>query len=307
MLQILIVIAPLFLIIFASAILQKFQKIGEGWPTVLNEFILKIGLPILIFSTLSKTSFSFQTEAPLLIANSAFLLVGLLIAIIIGKLLRLKKQMFLTLFICFVFGNIAYLGIPVLTQISGEKILPVTILIIAVYFFWLFTIGIGYLDYATVKNKKDVIKHIFKNLTKNPLLLAVVLGLVVGSLKITLPTIFLTAFEMINASVTPIVLVVIGLFIGASKIGKLSEWIPVLFFSLTTLVVLPAGFYFGIQFFGFDPAQFSSSIIEAAMPLAITPFALADKYNLNKVFISRSIVLSAILATISLPFWISIL
>ena len=288
MIQILTVIAPLFLIIFASAFLQKYKNIGENWSTVLNEFALKIGLPVLIFSALAKTSFSFQAEAPLIIANSVFLLISFLLAVIIGKILRLKKQNFLTLFICFVFGNVAYLGIPVLIQISGEKILPTASLIIAVYLFWLFTIGIGYLDYSVDKNKKNVARNIIKNFIKNPLLLSVILGLIIGSFNIALPSMILKSLDMISASVTPTVLVVIGLFIGTSKIGKLSEWIPVLLFSLITLVVLPASFYFGAQFAGFVPSQFGSSIIQAAMPLAITPFALADKYALNKVFIARS-------------------
>ncbi|MFA6547318.1 MAG: AEC family transporter [Candidatus Magasanikbacteria bacterium] len=307
MLQILTVIAPLFLIIFASALLQKFKNIGEHWSTVLNEYALKIGLPVLIFSALAKTSFSFQTEAPLIIANSIFLLASLIIAVIIGKILRLGKQIFKTLFICFVFGNIAYLGIPVLLQISGEKILPTASLIVAIYFFWLFTVGIGYLDYSIEKNKKDVAKNIIKNLFKNPLLLAVIFGIVIGCLKIQLPTILTKSLDMITASVTPTVLIVIGLFIGKSKIGKLTEWFPILSFSILTLFILPAIFYFGVKFFGFAPHQFSSSIIQAAMPLAITPFALADKYNLDKKFIARSIVLSTILSVLTLPFWISIL
>ncbi len=307
MLQILTVIAPLFLIIFASALLQKFKNIGENWSTVLNEFALKIGIPVLIFSALAKTSFSFQTEAPLIIANSVFILISFALAIIVGKILRLKKQMFLTLFICFAFSNIAYIGIPVLTQLSGEKILPTVSLIIAIYLFWIFTIGMGYLDYSKNQNKKDVVKNIIKNFIKNPLLLSVILGFIVGSLKISMPSILLKSLDMITASVTPMVLVVIGLFIGTSKIGKLQEWFPALLFSILTLVILPAGFYFGVKFFGFNPSQFSISIIEAAMPLAITPFALADQYDLDKIFIARSIVLSTILSVISLPFWISIL
>lgn len=307
MIQILTVIAPLFLIIFASALLQKFKNIGENWSTVLNEFALKIGLPVLIFSALAKTSFSFQTESPLIIANSIFIIISFILAVIVGKILRFKKQMFLTLFICFVFGNVAYLGIPVLTQVSGDEILPTVSLIIATYLFWLFMIGIGYLDYSADKNKTNVAKNIIKNFIKNPLLLSVILGLIVGSLQIPMPSILLKSLDMLSASVTPTVLVVIGLFIGTSKIGKLSEWIPALLFSLLTLIILPAGFYFGTKFFGFIPTQFSSSIIQAAMPLAITPFALADKYGLNKTFIARSIVLSTILSVISLPFWISIL
>ena len=117
----------------------------------------------------------------------------------------------------------------------------------------------------------------------------------------------LRALEMTSVSVTPIVLIVIGIFIGNSKIGKLLEWIPIFIFSLLTLIILPAGFYYGVKLFGYSPSVFSSSIIEAAMPLAITPFALADRYNLDKKFIARSIALSTTLSVISLPFWISIL
>ncbi len=112
---------------------------------------------------------------------------------------------------------------------------------------------------------------------------------------------------MVSASVTPTVLIVIGLFIGKSKIGKLREWMPVFLFSMLTLFVLPAGFYFGLKICGLEPSAFAPSLIQASMPLAITPFALADRYHLNKEFIVRSIVLSTILAVLSLPFWISLL
>ena len=306
MLQILVVIAPLFLIIFASALLQRFRNIGDDWSTVLNEFALKIGLPVLIFSALIKTSFSFRTETPLIVSNSLFILSSCLLAILTGIILRLKRQMFLTLFICFAFGNVAYLGIPVLIQVSGETILPTASLIVVIYLFWFFTVGISYLDYSVDKNKSDVAKNMLKNFFKNPLLLSVIFGIIIGSFNIALPSVLLKSMDMLTASVTPTVLIVIGLFIGKSRIGKLSEWIPVFLFSFVTLAVLPAIFYFGLQLFSYEPSRFGSSIIEAAMPLAITPFALADKYGLNKEFIARSIVLSTILAVISLPFWVSV-
>lgn len=306
MFEILSVIAPLFLIIFASALMQKFKGLGTEWQRVLNQFALKIGLPVLIFSVLAKASFSFQNELPLIISNSIFLILSFVLALVFGFIFRLKKQMLLTLFICFAFGNVAYLGIPVLTEVSGEQVLPAVSLIIAVYLFWLFTIGIGYLDYETCKNKNDVVKDLVKNFTTNPLLLSVIFGIAVSLIGIQLPSVVLKSLNMISASVTPTVLVVIGLFIGKSKIGHITEWIPVFMFTLLTLFILPALFYFGVQFFGYEPISFSPSIIEAAMPLAITPFALADKYKLHKEFIARSIVLSTILSVISLPIWISL-
>lgn len=307
MIQILTAIAPLFLIILMSALLQKFKNIGDNWTMVLNDFALKIGLPILIFTALSRTPFSFSAQSSLIISNSVFILFSLLLAFVIGKMLRLEKKMFRTMFICFIFGNVAYLGIPVLTQISGDNILSTATIIVAIYLFWLFTIGIGYLEYSTEKNKKSATKNILKHLFTNPLFLSVIFGILVGSFNIVLPSILLKSLDMVTAAVTPTVLVVIGLFIGKSNIGKISEWLSILLFSLLKLLILPAIFYFGAKFSGFSAPHLSSSVIQSAMPFAITPFALADRYNLDKKFIARSIVLSTIFSVLSLSFWISIL
>lgn len=306
MLQILSVIAPLFLIIFASALLQKFRNIGEAWSQVLNDFALKIGLPVLIFSSLSRAGLSFDEQVPLILANTFLILGSFLLVFVVGKLFRFNRVLFKTLFICLAFGNVAYLGIPVLQQIFGDSVLPVASLIVAIYLFWIFTVGLGFLDYDREKNKKAALKNILRNLLKNPLLIAVLLGLGVAALGVQLPGMVLKSLDMITASVTPTVLIVIGLFIGKSKIGKVKEWIPVFLFSLGTLVVYPAILYGGVQFFGYAPADFSASMIQAGMPLAITPFALADSFQLQKEFIARSIVLSTLLSVLSLPVLISL-
>src|SRR3990167_1021510 len=201
MIQILTIIAPLFLIIFGSAFLRKVHHVGDEWEKVLNDFALKIGLPVLIFSALARTSFSFRAEAALIIANSLFVILGFLLAVMVGKTLHLRKPMFFTLLICFVFDNVVYLGIPVLKQVSGEAIVPTVSLLIAVYLFWIFTIGMSCLEYSLNKDGKDVAKNLLKNFFRNPLLLSVVLGLFVGNLKISLPSLLLQSLDMISASV----------------------------------------------------------------------------------------------------------
>ena len=307
MLEVLLIIAPLFLIIFVSALVEKFKKVDESWSNVLNSFALNIGLPALIFSALSKASFSFSEQASLIIANSALVIGSFILAFIVGKIFRFKTKLFRTVFICLGFGNVAYLGIPTLVQVSGESILPTASLLVAIYVFWLFTLGLGYLNLSQTRRKRDVLFHIFKDLIKNHLLISVVLGILVASLNISIPKIIDQSIQMLAASVTPVVLVVIGLFIGKSELGKIKEWIPIFIFSAFTLLLLPLILYFGVQLFNFTPKDFSASIIDAAMPLAITPFALAKAYKLDKNFIARSIVLSTILSVITIPFWTSLL
>lgn len=307
MTQVLIVIAPLFLIIFASAVLQRFKNVGENWSYVLNEFALKIGLPVLIFSALSKAHFSFFEQVPLIGINSVFVVGLFLCALALGTAVRFSKKTLRTFILCLMFGNIAYLGIPILGQVFGSTVIPTASVIVAVYFVWIFTLGTGYLEAAHHDGESGAFRRTVVTLIKNPLLIAVVLGGLVAGFAIPLPSVVVQSLDMVSASVTPTVLIVIGLFIGKSTLGKPQEWIPVALFSFLTLMVAPAGLYFGLKLFGLPPHQFSASIIEAAMPLAITPFALADTFDLNKEFISRSIVLSTVLSIFSLPFWISLL
>jgi|GEM_PF-6638312 len=85
----------------------------------------------------------------------------------------------------------------------------------------MFTVGTGYLDY--VNNKNNIGKKIFKNLIKNPLLIAVALGFSISGAGIVLPLVIMETLDLISMSVTPVVLVTIGLFVGTLKIGKLKE------------------------------------------------------------------------------------
>jgi predicted permease len=307
MIEILLIIAPLFLIIFATAIVQKIKGVPDSWESTLNSFALNVGLPALIFTALANTRFTFLEELPLLITNSALIIGSFVVAFIVGKLLKFKPSTFRTIFICLGFSNTAYLGIPVLTQTQGEAVLPAASLIVAVYVFWMFTIGLGMLSYTQLKSKKDVVVKVLKNLVKNPQLIAVALGLIVSGLHFQIPDIVNNAMSMLAASVTPMVLIVIGLFIGKSKFGNIKKWIPILIFSAFTLIAFPGALYLATHYFNLTGEIFKISIIDAAMPLAITPFALADQFNLDKNFIARSIVLSTILSVITIPFWTALM
>lgn len=318
MLEIFLVIIPLFLIIFGSALFGRFKKLDDNWEKILNSFALNVGLPALIFSSLAKISLS--GRGCIVLANSLLLLGGFALVYGVGRAMKLKDRTLKTLFICLAFGNIAYIGLPVLLQIYGEKILPDASLIIGVHLFWLFTIGLGYLDYSLAsrqswigklfnrKSKEEIIKHIGLDMLKNPLLISIGLGLLVAMTGFNLPKIISTPVEILADSVTPIVLVVIGLFMAKTKLGQLKEWLPVFIFSLVTLFVVPGVFYLGIKIFtSGDLHKYLPSLIEFAMPLAITPFALADKFDLDKKFIARSIVLSTTLSIITIPIWASML
>ena len=66
----------------------------------------------------------------------------MLLAFPIARIFRFSNKMRRSLILIIPFANIAYLGIPILQNAFGEKILPAAAIISAVYIFWLFTLGI---------------------------------------------------------------------------------------------------------------------------------------------------------------------
>jgi predicted permease len=296
------VIAPLFLVIFGSAGLERWTGVGERWSGVLNDFALYVGFPALIFLALARTPLAFGEHAGLLLVNSLLLLAVFGLAFLAGVLFHLPPARRRTVFFCLGFGNVAYLGVPILVRVWGPAVLPAAGIIIAVYLFWMFTLGLAVVQHGHAEGA--LLRTTLTGLIRNPLLLAVFGGITLAAAGISLPPVVVTALDMLSASVTPLVLVLIGLFIGRARRGTMREWLPVLAFSLATLFLVPALLMLGLIAAGVPTALFATSIVQAAMPVAITPFALADQLGLDREFIARSIVLSTVLSPVSLPVWI---
>ncbi len=304
MFGIFLIICPLFIVIFSVAILRRYHVIRENWEPSLNQYVLTIGLPVLVFQSIAQSSISFLDEYELFLYNSIFLLCTFIISYSVGYIFHLSRKMRSTIIVCLMFSNVAYLGIPVLTQTYDHTVLPQISIIVTVYLLWFFSVIIAYLEY--IKSSKFSEKVIIA-LFKNPIIIAAFCGIIVHALHIPIPEIITISLDMITDSVTPVVLVIIGLFIANPQHTTLREWGPVVYFSISTLIIIPTLYYFCLWFFGLTPGQYAISIIESAMPLAITPVAFADRYNLDKNFIVRSIIVSTLLSIITLPFLITFL
>jgi len=193
------------------------------------------------------------------------------------------------------------LGIPVLKSAFGGQVLPEATMISAVYIFWLFTLGIFLVEYFG--DHKVHLRELLIRLITNPLLIAVFIGLFIAVNHIQMPKIILSGLDIFANSVTAVVLFSLGLFMGKQPVGKLWDWSPVLAFSLIILFVLP--FLFLVVLKPFTDLRITKTwILESAMPMGLTAYALCLKYKLNTGFASKAVVLSTLLALLSLPFWL---
>lgn len=294
-------IGPLFLVIFVGVIVSRAKSVNQQWLDILNNYALWIGFPALILVALSRLDWDVQLYGTLMLWNSARIVIAMLAVFPVAFLLKVSNSTRRTLFLAVSYGNVAYLGIPVLRNLYGEQILPEATMISAVYVFWLFTLGIFLVEYFGDHHVHW--RELMVRLLTNPLLIAVFVGLAIAVFQLKLPKVVMAGLDIFASSVTAVVLFSLGIFMGRQPFGKLRDWIPVLGFSLLILIVLPLLFYWISRPFA-DVTISRTWILDAAMPMGLTAYALCLKYNLNTEFASRTVVASTLLALITLPLWL---
>ena len=292
MLDIIQSIIPLFLIMAIGAAISPFID-KDKWIEVLNKYGLYIGFPAIIISGLTSAKDYSNLDFSIVGANFSILIISIVLIFLFTSVFKLKKEIRNTYLICSFWGNVAYLGFPLVSGLFPGSDSLISI-IIAVYLLIVFTIGILILEISK-ENKSPGILNLLKNLFKNPLLLAVLFGIALVILDVTFPPVIQKPIEMFAASASPVVLLSLGIFIFR-KINFNKKVYHAAVISFYKLIALPLIFIFLLQFFEVSKSAASVSIIEAAMPLAITPFALAEIYPLDKEIVAMGVIISTLMS-----------
>ena len=294
-------VAPLFLIIGIGTLFSRTKAFSQQWIDILNKYALYVGFPALIVASLMYLKPDAVLLSKLVFHTSLYVIVCTLLAFPVARFFKFSKKVLRTLFLILPFGNFAYLGIPVLQNAYGNEMLPTAAIISAIYLFWVLTLPVVLIE----SFGDDAVhpKKILSSLAKNPLFLSVFVGLAIGFLQINLPFIIDKTIHLFSDSVTAIILFALGLFMGTQKLGNIKEWYLVVGLVFVTMLVLPACYYFYLNATGMEQKLINASVLDAAMPLGLTPYVLTIHYKLESKLAARVVVLGTFLSVFILPLW----
>ena len=298
-------VLPLFLVIMAGTLFSRSKVASHQWIDILNKYALWIGLPALVVNGMLKLEGIDRAVVEVMVYNSLFIVSCILLAYPVKTIFAFSNQRRQALFFVFAYGNVAYLGIPVLQNLIGEDILPIASVLAALYVFWLLTLALVLVEVHG--NAQFNAGQLFMRLIKSPLLISVVAGIVLVAFKIRLPLVAEKTISLFAGSVTAVVLFSLGIFIGYQKRATLKEWGESALFAVFIMLVLPAAYWLFLQKSGLPGDYMHASILDATMPLGLTSYALAHQYNLDTPFVARLVVVSTLLAIFNIPLWVVIL
>jgi predicted permease len=147
--------------------------------------------------------------------------------------------------------------------------------------------------------------HIFKEIIKNPLIIATILGLATNLLGLTMPEYLAMSFQRLGSASIALGLLSVGaglMWVKSKKDGALITYWTVVKLIACPAIALTVGRYFELP-----PAQLTNVVLFAALPTATSAYVLVNRMKGDGALVAVCISVMTLLAAITLPFWLSMI
>lgn len=303
MLSTLIVVLPVFGLIFSGWLAFKLKILGPHAIAELNRFVVYLALPALLFDIMANTHGSDLWQPGFI---SVFLLSSA-IAFVLPFLVRLRGKLSLADNaldgLNAAYPNTGYMGIPLSMIAFGSGVLAATTIsiIITVCVTFAFAIVLIEIGMQTEKKPLRLIWKVARSLMRNPLLVAPFLGTLMPVTGLTIPAPAETFLKMLGGAASPCALVALGLFLAQPRKIERDSINAIAFLVSVKLIVMPlATWLTAVYVFNLPTHLAQSATLLAALPAGTGPFMLAEHYRREAAITSNVILYSTVLSVLTL-------
>ena len=304
------VILPVFLLIAVGYAATRFARFPQTGIDGLMHFTQSYAFPCLLFRAVSTFDISEQFHAPLLLSYYSAALIcfvlGFLAALLIFKR---EPEDAVVIGFCCLFSNTLMLGLPITERAFGADALEANFAIIAIHAPFCYSLGIAMMEMVRARgsglNPVGIVTQIGRQVGRNPLVIALVLGFIVNLGGITVPSPLTDAVDMMVAASVPAALFAVGGVLVQYRIE--GDFRVVLVICAITLVVHPALVWVFGRYAELDVAQFRSALITAAVAPGINTYVFANMYNRAKRVAASSVLMTTSGSLFTVWLWLTIL
>ena len=202
-------------------------------------------------------------------------------------------------------SSAAVMGLAFIENIYGQSAMGPLMIIGAVPLYNIFSVIVLTFEADGEERDTGKIKQALINILKNPIIIAIVLGLLSSLAGITYPVIVSSTVNKIAQLATPLALIALGAgFEGKKALAKIK---PTLAASLIKLVLQPLVFLPVAAWLGFNGEQMIGVLIMLAAPTTPSCYIMAKNMKNDGVLTASIVVATTLLAAFTLTGWIYIL
>ncbi len=272
---------------------------------VLNRFALYLAFPALIASSLGSGGLAEGTGLPFVLAHVATLALYLPTALLLTSRFARGDAERLVVPASALFGNIAYLGIPFCAATLGSESVGAAATSAAIHI--VISMVLGPFLLVRARGGRVGVADTLGRIARQPLVWSPFAGLALRLAPTGVKEPLVDWLGTLGRAAGPVALFLIGLYMWSNRgaiarsnrsalllcgVKLLGYPILALLVVLALALVSPLG-----------PLEARVMVLMAAMPVAVTTFALAEEYAVGRATVAAAIVLSTLVSLASLPLW----
>jgi predicted permease len=282
-------------IITQMAILFLILAVGYAANKFLSKLVINITMPCTILGSVLSghvTATGLDAAYFMLLTLGAYALV-FIIALPLPRLLRAPKSDAGLYRFMITFGNVGFMGFPVIQSIFGVG---------AVFYVTLFNIAFGVLSYSVglimISGRGDKMNL---RLLLNPMMVVSVLTVVVFYTRLSVPAILTDAVELVGKMTTPSAMLILGSTLAFIPIKAVFSEYRIYLMTFVKLLVIPVLTWLLLSLFVTDKLILGVLVALSAMPAATNATMLCMEYGGNEQLASKGVFLTTLFSVITIP------
>ena len=300
------VMLTLFAIVVVGYIAGKWGYMGGTFDKKLSKVVIDITCPALILSSAMTGELPDRRYILPLLGISVLtylLLTG--VALLLPRFLTKKKDDEGVIGFAMMFGNVGFMGYPIVASIFGHEAVFYAAVLNVVNTFTVFTIGTMLVvgkNQSTVEEKEMSRKKMLRKVLYSTPMLSAYLTMLIVALEIKdIPEFISQPLTMIGNITVPAALLIIGSSMSQLPLRALLGNGTIYATTLMRLAILPVGIHYLMTLLGFSPFVVGINTVVIAMPVATYGTILCLRHGKDTTLITEVTFITTLLAMISIP------
>jgi malonate transporter len=297
---------PILLLMGTGFLSRRIGVLKSGDERVLSAYVYYFALPALFIVNISGIELTEETLR-FGLAGIIPVLVSVLVHSALYLVLRFSKETLYLLILSTVFGSLSFFGIPFVTFAfptrQAERLATFSSASIAIVSV---TVSMTVLELYSLRGSSvtEGLKHVASRLLRNPLVVSILFGFLLASVKIEIPAALSTPLHMLGSTTSTVAIFMLGVFLYGRKYTHMSKALKL---SLLRIAFLPAVALFTTMVFNLSYLETATLVLMHGMPVAISMIVLSERYGFYKETIASLILVSSLAAGAYLNLWLLLL
>lgn len=311
MLEILSIVTPVFGLIGIGYLAGRLRILKPETGAGVSDFAFTIGLPAVLFRTVATANLGNTDPVGVLAAFfGAAWTVWAVSSLVTAYVLRRPAADAPSIAINAVFGNTIMLGVPLSLSTYGADAAGPIAVILAVHAALLWMTATVHMEWVAgsgdVGRGMGVMKALLRDLTRNPIIIGVVAGVLWRATGLALPGPVDKTLALLVQAGIPTALVALGLALVAFEIkGEMPTLLSIV---ALKLVLMPAlAWTLAVKLLHLQPVAAGVVVTFAAVPTGANAFLFASRYNRAVNSSSGAVALGTMLAAVTVSVVLSVM